>query len=295
MISSMTGFGISEFSDDEKFVCVEIRAVNNRFLNTKIKGPDFLKTYEQEIENQIKKKITRGFISLIVTYKAANNNKQTCNINLDNLKMYYKMLEHAKEEIGLNGDIPLQSLLNFPCVMEYADKEKDNQEPAMKLIYDLMAKALDNLAEMRLRAGKDIKTEIENRGKQILELLNEVELRIPKVIENYSGRLHERIAKLLKGADILLSKDDLCREVAIFADRSDITEEISLFRSHIGQLCETMKEGGEAGKKLEFIIQEMFREANTMGSKSNDEKMLKHIFNVKTEIEKIRELALNIE
>ncbi|MGR3317767.1 MAG: YicC/YloC family endoribonuclease [Candidatus Anammoxibacter sp.] len=294
MISSMTGFGSAEFEDDEKSIYVEVKTVNNRFLKIRIKNPEFLNVYEQEIEKLIKQKISRGSINLIINYKTAKK-EPVCSINFDNLKAYHKMFEQAKKEIGSDNDISIDSLINLPGVIERTINDNIESEQLTGPIYSLVSDALDDLTKMRVRGGKDIASAIMKITKKISLLLKEVKIRIPEMLANYTQRLQERISKLTKDTDITITKEDLGKEIAIFADRSDITEEINLLSSHLKQLAETLKKKEPVGKKLEFIVQEMFRESNTMGSKSNDDIMLNDIFSIKTEIEKIKELALNIE
>ncbi|MGR3218195.1 MAG: YicC/YloC family endoribonuclease [Candidatus Anammoxibacter sp.] len=294
MISSMTGFGSAESTDDEKLVYVEVKTVNNRFLKIKIKSPEFINGHEQELEKLIKEKISRGSISLIINYKAAKKDP-VCNINFDNLKAYHKMFKQAKKEIGSDNDISIDSLISLPGVIERTISDDTETEQLTETIYNLVSDTLEDLKKMRMRGGKDIAAAITKITKKISSLLKEVKRRTPEMLANYTQRLQERIAKLTKNSDITITKDDLCKEIAIFADRSDITEEINLLNSHLGQLSETLKKKEPVGKKLEFIVQEMFRESNTMGSKSNDDKMLNSIFDIKTEIEKIKELVLNVE
>lgn len=290
----MTGFGSARFEDDEKSIQVEVKTVNNRFLNIKIKNPEFLNGYEQEIEKCVKQKISRGSVNLAINCQTTNK-ESVCSINLDNLKAYYKMFQQAKKEIDCGNDIRIDSLINLPGVIEKVKDRDIDHEQLIEPIYNLVSAALDDMIQMRLRAGEDIMAEISSRGKHVRLLLNEVEGRIPKMVANYAERLHERITNLIKNTDVTITREELCKEVALFSDRSDITEEIKLLNSHIEQITETMNKGGYAGKKLEFIVQEMFREANTMGSKSNDETMLNCIFDIKAEIEKIKELVLNVE
>lgn len=300
MIYSMTGFGAAEFNDMEKRVYVEARSVNNRFLKLNIKSPEFLNRYEQEIENCVKEKISRGTVTVIIEYKATNN-ETPYRVNANVLETYYKTLQDLKKEIEYDKpacagrDIPIESLITLPGVVERIENRERDAEPIIQIVYSLLRTAMEELLQMRAKAGAVIQKEIKARQGQIESLLKDVEDRIPEMLAHYTERLHQRISTLLKGSDAVIGKEDLHKEVAIFAERSDITEEIKLLRSHIAQLEETMDRGGDVGKKLEFIVQEMFREANTMASKSNDEKMLYSIVNIKAEIEKIKELVLNVE
>lgn len=294
MINSMTGFGCAEYEDDAKSIHVEIKTVNNRFLKIKIKTPEVMNAYEHEIEKRIKQSIKRGSVYVSINYRRTIN-EPICSINFDNLKHYYQMLQCTKDEINLKNDITLDTLINLPGIIEKPKNNDVDLEKYMNTTYDILSDSLGELVQMRMRAGKDIMAEIINIGEQIKVLLKVVEDRTPVMMTNYCKRLQERITNLTKDSNITVTEDDLCKEIAIYADRSDITEEINLLKSHIDQVNETMKNGGQVGKKVEFIIQEMFRESNTMGSKTNDEIMLSHIFDIKNEIEKIKELALNIE
>lgn len=294
MISSMTGYGSAEFVDEGKSVSVEVRSVNNRFIKIKIKSPHFLRNYEQELENRLKQEIPRGSVIVAINYQSTNPQPVT-NINIDNLANYFKVIQEAKNEIGMASDVSIDSLLSLPGVIENSGRSEEDMSPVKDLVSDLMSSAIVDLNQMKLKSGNEIKDEIEDRCKQIKVLLNNVEERVPTMVVKYEERLRERIGKLLEGTGVNLSKDDLCREVAVFADRSDITEEIKLLGCHVKQLNEIMNIGGQVGKKMEFVVQEMFRESNTMGSKSNEDEMLRYIFDIKTEVEKIKELTLNIE
>jgi len=294
MISSMTGYGSSEFVDEGKSVSVEVRSVNNRFIKIKIKSPHFLRNYEQELENRLKQEIPRGSVTVAITYQSTTPQPVT-NINIDNLANYFKVIQEAKNEIGMASDVSIDSLLSLPGVIENSGRSEEDMSPVKDLVCDLMSSAIVDLNQMKLKSGNEIKDEIEDRCKQIKVLLNNVEERVPAMVVKYEERLRERIGKLLEGTGVNLSKDDLCREVAVFADRSDITEEIKLLGCHVKQLNEIMNNGGQVGKKMEFVVQEMFRESNTMGSKSNEDELLRYIFDIKTEVEKIKELTLNIE
>ena len=294
MISSMTGYGCAEYEDDEKSIHVEIKTVNNRFLKIKTKTPEFMNAYEHEIEKRVKQSIKRGSVYISINYQKTTN-EPICNINFENLKHYYQMLQCTKEEINYKNDITLDTLITLPGIIEKPKNSDINLEEYVNATYDLLSDSLKDLVQMRIRAGKDIMGEVIDKGERIKVLLKKVEDRTPTMMTNYCKRLQERVATLTKDINVSVTEDDLCKEIAIYADRSDITEEIKLLRSHIDQLNETMENGGHVGKKAEFIIQEMFRESNTMGSKTNDEIMLSHIFDIKNEIEKIKELALNIE
>jgi len=290
----MTGFGSAGHDDGEKSINVEVKSVNNRFLKTKTKLPEFLAEFEQEIEKKVKQSISRGTVTLTINYQSANA-EPVCNVSYDALQAYYNMFQKVKDELGCDQDFSLDALMNLPGVIEKTKINEIDTKLLEKPLFDLISSAMEDMQQMRLRSGEDIMSEIINRGNHIKLLVKEIEKSAPEMLAVYAERLQERVSTLLKKSDIEITKDDLCKEIALYADRCDITEEVSLLTSHVEHLNETMDKGGNIGKKLEFIVQEMFREANTMGSKTNNETMLNNIFDVKTEIEKIKELVLNVE
>ncbi|HHT9125697.1 MAG TPA: YicC/YloC family endoribonuclease [Candidatus Brocadiia bacterium] len=294
MIRSMTGFGDAEIMDEIKTIQIEIRTVNNRFLKIDSRVPQPLEIYEGQIEGLIKHKISRGSVFIAVNYKPIRQ-EYDYHLNIDALKRHYHFLQEARSELGIKEDISISSLIQLPGVYQQMQGENGHVEGLWPQLEKMVEAAIEKVVQMRTEEGKNLWKEIETRRNEIALLLKKVEDRAPHIVTGYKQRLHDRISNLLAGTGANVTETDLCREIAMFAERSDITEEIARLKSHLSQLDDTMMEEQPAGKKLEFIVQEMFREANTMASKANDSELVWDIIRIKTEIEKIKEQALNIE
>lgn len=290
----MTGFGSAEYKDDVCTMHIEIRSVNNRYLKIDSRLPDVLQTFENEIERPIREKIVRGTVLLNVNYHSLKQESEYV-LNSDKLREYYTLLNDIKKEIGSRERVSINSLMLLPGVFLKGKKNPENADSMLSICVTLLNQALDKMLEMRAVEGKNLAKDIEQRKEFIFSILQKVEMRAPVVVLEYSKRLKNRAASLLAGTDIELTDSNLYREIAIFAERCDITEEINRLKSHLNQLHETLYSDEPTGRKLDFIVQEMFRETNTMCSKANDGILLKDLVDVKTEIEKIREQAFNIE
>ncbi|MBW7898321.1 Conserved hypothetical protein CHP00255 [Candidatus Brocadiaceae bacterium B188] len=294
MLKSMTGFGISEYKDEKRTLRVELRSVNNRFLKIDSRLPDALQAFESKIEKSIREKINRGTVLVSVNYQSLLQESEYV-LNCARLKEYYRLLSDVKKEIGSREKISVNTLTMLPGVLQ---KNKNNDEDANALLsicVSLVDNALTKMLHMREIEGRHLEEEIEQRKTGILAMLDKIEVRSPVVVQEYSKRLQSRVASLLAGTNLELTDSNLCREIALFADRCDISEEISRLKSHLYQLQETIRLNEPVGRKLDFLVQEMFRETNTMCSKANDSIMLRDLVEVKTEIEKIREQIFNIE
>ncbi|KKO20458.1 MAG: hypothetical protein BROFUL_00814 [Candidatus Brocadia fulgida] len=294
MLKSMTGFGIAEYKDTERSLRVELRSVNNRFLKIDSRLPDMLQAFESKIEQSIREKINRGTVLVNVNYQSLLQESEYV-LNSGRLKEYYRLLGDVKKEIGSREKLSVNTLILLPGVLQ---KSKNNHEDADDLLSRcilLVDEALMKMLQMREKEGKHLAEDIEQRKTGILAMLDKIEMRAPVVVQEYSKRLQNRVASLLAGTNIELTDSNLCREIALFAERCDISEEISRLKSHMHQLQETIHLNEPVGRKLDFIVQEMFRETNTMCSKANDSVMLRDLVEVKTEIEKIREQIFNIE
>ncbi len=294
MLKSMTGFGVAEFKNDDLTIRVELRSVNNRFLKLDSRLPEALQSFETEIERPIREKVARGTVLLNVNYQSLKQEPEYA-LNTNRLKEYYQLLSSIKKEIGSREKISINSLIMLPGVLQKGQNGLTDKNALLSICISLVNNALEKMLEMRAVEGRHLAKDIEHRKEFILSILDKIETMTPVIVQEYSKRLRNRVSTLLSGTDIELSDSSLCREIAIFAERSDITEEISRLRSHLIQLHETLNSDESVGRKLDFIIQEMFRETNTMCSKANDSVMLKDLVGVKTEIEKIREQIFNIE
>lgn len=290
----MTGFGIAEYNDEQVSLRVEIRSVNNKFLKIYYRLPEILQSFESELERQIRKKIIRGSIVLNINYRSLREESEYI-ISHAKVKEYYHLLNDIKKDIGSKEKISINSLLLLPGILQKNKGNEEDVDSLLSLCLSLINEALDKLQEMRIIEGKHIEEDITQRKNYVISMLKKFEERAPVIVKEYCDRLQNRVAALLSDTDITLTDNNLCREVAIFAERCDISEEISRLKSHLQQLQDTTQSDEPVGRKLDFIVQEMFRETNTMCSKANDSVLLKDLVNIKTEIEKIREQVFNIE
>ncbi|MHC4138409.1 MAG: YicC/YloC family endoribonuclease [Planctomycetota bacterium] len=297
MIKSMTGFGRSELIDEKKTVIVELRSVNNKYLKTNIRIPELLTGFEDKIEKLLKKELARGTINLTIDYKTCDEVPK-CVINKDILKEYHNIISEARKEISFQQDITLDNLISLPGVLEFKKGPENGQtedDGFWQELEQLVKLSVNDLKEMREAEGENLRIEIDKWKDKISVLLDEIETMAPKVVSDYSSRIQERVSTLLSGTDSKVEKSDLLKEIAVFADRCDISEELGRLRSHILLFNNVMDNEEPNGRKLEFIVQEMFREANTIASKANNSDIIEDVISIKTEIERIKEQVLNIE
>jgi len=292
----MTGFGRAELKGEENTILVEIRSLNNKYLKINTKIPEPLTDFEERIGKLIKKEMFRGTVNLTLEYKTFEQEPK-CFINKDVLKKYYSSVCETREEISSTQDVSLEKLISLPGVLEFK-KDTGNGKVTDDLWLELeksIKLAIDDLNQMKGAEGRNLQLEIEKWTNQISLLLDKIETKSANVVSGYRDRIHERISSLLEGTEIKIDKSDLYKEVAIFADRCDISEELGRLRSHLLLLNDVMENEAPTGRKLEFIVQEMFREANTIAAKANNADIIKDVIDVKTEIERTKEQVFNVE
>ena len=294
MIKSMTGFGRSEYSDGKRNIICEIKSVNHRYSDISVKMPRRYSFAEDKIKQTIKEKLSRGKVDVSISVENVTENDVTIKLNRLAANQYYENLKELKDEFSLSGDINLGLLAGMPDVLK-AVPDVDDEEELTKAILIPVSEASINLESMRAIEGARLAEDLLNKGDNIKSILDKIEERAPMVVRDYTDKLRERIAVLLDGA-VEVPEDRILVEAAIFADKCAIDEEITRLNSHLAQL-KTILTGTEStvGKKLDFLVQEMNREANTIGSKANDITITNHMLNIKAEIEKIREQVQNIE
>ena len=294
MIKSMTGFGRSEYSDGKRNITCEIKSVNHRYSDISVKMPRRYSFAEDKIKQTVKEKLARGKVDVSINVENVTENDVVIKLNQLAAKQYYDNLTELKSQFGLSGDIDLELLANMPDVLK-AVPDVDDEEELTKAILIPVAEASANLEKMRAIEGARLAEDLINKGDTIKGILDQIEKRAPLVVRDYTDKLRERIAELLDGA-VQVPEDRILVEAAVFADKCAIDEEITRLNSHLLQL-KSILTGSEAtvGKKLDFLVQEMNREANTIGSKANDITITNHMLNIKAEIEKIREQVQNIE
>jgi len=294
MIKSMTGFGRGEYTDGKRNIIVEIRAVNHRYSDITIKMPRRYSFAEDKIKNTVKDIARRGKIEVSVMVENITEDDTRIKLNTMVARQYYDNLNELKKEFDLTGEVTLQLLSGLPDVMKAIPDVEDEEEISKCL--ELSAKlATEKLDEMRIVEGSKLAEDLIRRGETIRGLLTVIEKRSPKVVEVYAEKLKNRIKELI-GNNAAVPEDRILLEAAVFADKCSITEELVRLDSHIIQLETIITNSNQPdGKKLDFLIQEMNREANTIGSKANDMEITNVMLEIKSEIEKIREQVQNIE
>lgn len=299
MLKSMTGFGRGEYEDEQFSVTLEMKTVNNRYNEVLIRLPRFLNPVEDRIRKTILKYVKRGRVDVFIN--ASYTNAETVSIKVDKTLAlaYHNALRDVGAAVGLeecklNEQSEILYLSRCPDVINTREGFFDVENVWPKLEQALQ-QALKNLISMRETEGGNIYGDFINRADLIAEKLTMVEERSPKVVEEYQTRLSDRINELLEKHNQVIEPERLLQEVAIFADRTSITEEIVRLRSHLKQFKTILDSDEPVGRKLDFLIQEFNREANTIASKANDYNLAQIVVEIKAEIEKIREQIQNIE
>ena len=294
MIKSMTGFGRSEYSDGKRNIICEIRSVNHRYSDITVKMPRRYSFAEDRIKQTVKEKLVRGKVDVSINVENVTESDVVIKLNQLAAKQYYDNLSELKEQFGLTGDIDLSLMAGMPDVLK-AVPDVEDEEEITKAILIPVAEASANLEKMRSVEGQRLADDLISKGETIKGILDKIEVRSPLVVKDYMEKLRARITELLDGA-VEIPEERILTEAAIFADKCAIDEEITRLNSHLVQL-KTILTGSEStvGKKLDFLVQEMNREANTIGSKANDLEITNNMLNIKAEIEKIREQVQNIE
>lgn len=292
MIKSMTGFGRCETAENNRKFTVEMKSVNHRYLDVNIKMPKKLNFFESAIRGELKKYISRGKVDLFITYEDYSESNTNVHYNRDVAQEYLKYLRSMAEEFDLQDDISVSVLSKYPEVFTMEEVGVDEEE-----LWKELKKALSGAAELfvesRIAEGGHLRVDLLAKLDGMLELVDFIARRSPQIVREYRQRLEERVRELL--ADAAVDETRLLTEVTIFADKACVDEEIVRLRSHIETTKKTLLEGGSIGRKLDFIAQEMNREANTILSKSNDLEISACGIELKTEIEKVREQIQNIE
>ena len=291
MIKSMTGFGKNSLLINDRNYQVEIRSVNHRYLDISTKMPRQLTYLEEDVKKVISSKIKRGKVDVIITFE--NNSKEGRNIqiNTEIAKMYIDELRKLAQEGNILSDIQVTEITKLPDVLNISIDQDD--ETIKQELLDSVKIALDNLLSMKETEGNKIAEDLTNRIDYIEEKILKISKLSTGLIEEYVVKLGERIKEILK-TDII-DKSRIAQEVVIYADKTSIEEEITRLKSHITQFRQLLKEEGAVGKKIDFLIQEMNRETNTIGSKANDLEIVNGVIDIKTELENIREQIQNIE
>ncbi len=292
MIKSMTGFGRCEVSDTSRKFTVEMKAVNHRYLDVNLKMPKKFSFFESSIRSTLKEYIQRGKVDIFITYEDYTENNFSVKYNQDVASEYMKYLDQMAEEFSLEKDIRVSTLSRYPEVL--AMEEQDiNEEEIWKSLEKAVRGAAQAFVETRIKEGENLRNDLINKLDGMLEQVAYISERAPEILSAYRTKLEDKVKELLGDAQI--DENRILTEVTLFADKICVDEEIVRLRSHIEHTKATLIEGGSVGRKLDFIAQEMNREANTILSKSNDLDTSNKAIDLKTEIEKVREQIQNIE
>ena len=292
MIKSMTGFGRCEIVENNRKFTVEMKSVNHRYLDVNIKMPKALGIFEAAIRAELKKDISRGKVDLFITYEDFSESCSTVRYHKEVAEEYLKYLKQMAEDFGLDNDIRVSTLSKFPEVLTMDETDVDEEE-LWKELQKAVAAAAKQFVDTRIVEGEHLRDDLIDKLEGMLKLVDFIAGRSPEIVAEYRRRLEDKVKELL--ADAAVDEGRLLTDVTIFAYKVCVVEEIVRLRSHIETTRNTLLEGGSIGRKLDFIAQEMNREANTILSKANDLEISNCAIELKTEIEKVREQIQNIE
>lgn len=292
MIKSMTGYGRAQGSFSGGDITVEVKSVNNRYLDCGVKLPRGYAYLEEGVKSQVQKAISRGKVDVFITINAAGADNVKISVNEPVAKGYIDAMHRLVQEYGIQDDISASAISRFSDVFLVEKQEQDENE-VKSAISGVVAEALDAFDAMRTREGEALKTDLLQKAEGILTLVSKVEERSPITVKAYRERLTAKMQEVLE--DRQIDEARIIQEAAIYADKVAVDEETVRLRSHVDQLQNMLSEGGVIGRKLDFLMQEMNREANTIGSKGNDVEQARNVVNIKSELEKIREQIQNIE
>ena len=292
MIKSMTGFGRSTYENEGREYIIEIKSVNNRFTDINIKMPRNLNYLEEKIRKQILSNISRGKVEVSIQLNNNSDLGKKINLNTDIAKKYVEELKKLSEETNIIDNINIMDVARFPDVLNIRIDE-EAEEVIEKELFTALDSAIDSFLDMRQKEGSKIKVDLENRIEVIKQKIEQISSISAGLVDEYVVKLETRIKELLK-TDVV-DQTRLAQEVVIYSDKCSVEEEITRLKSHISQFLNLLNENIAIGKKLDFLIQEMNRETNTIGSKANNLEITNFVVDIKTELENIHEQIKNIE
>lgn len=292
MIQSMTGFGRGEATDDKYKITIEMKSVNHRYLDVSIRSPRKLNCFESEVRNQIKTFANRGKVDVFINLEVLEKNNGGVHYNSDVASAYLKGLSQIAEEFDLDNKVNAYQLSRYPDVFT-AEEEEYDEEALLALLQSALKQAGQQFKESRTTEGATLYLDIQSKLENISKVVEHIVERSPQLVEEHRKKLTEKVQELL--GDMKIDEAVLATELIIYSDKICVDEEMVRLRTHIKHVGETLQEGENVGRKLDFLIQEMNREANTTLSKANDVDIANYGIELKTEIEKIREQIQNIE
>lgn len=292
MLKSMTGFGRYELSEGERKITVEMKAVNHRYLDVTLKMPKKLNFFESAIRTLLKEYVQRGKIDVFITYEDLSSKGAALTYNRAVAAQYMDYFRQMAEEFALENNVKVTDLARCPEVLTLEDQQEDEEE-IWQMLEQTVRGACEKFVETRVREGEALKTDLLAKLDEMLGIVAVIEERSPQIVKEYRTKLENKVLELL--ADTQMDEGRIATEVTIFADKICVDEEIVRLKSHIEAMKNALKAGGSIGRKLDFIAQEMNREANTTLSKANDLALADCAIDLKTGIEKVREQIQNLE
>ena len=294
MIKSMTGFGRCRTVLHGREISVEIKSVNHRFFEFSCRTPKGYGFLDDKLKSLVNSRVSRGKIDMFVTVGTAEDTPAEVKINHSLVSGYINAMKEISETYGIENDMTVTALSRFPDVYTVS-KAEENEEEITADVLEAANTALDSFIAMREAEGEKMKADISGRAKVILDIVDEIDERSPQTVKEYEERLLDRINRTLLDYNINIDEQRVLTEVAVFADKVAVAEETVRLRSHFSQLSKIMESQKPIGREIDFIIQEMNREANTIGSKVQDAEIAHKVVKIKSEIEKMREQIQNIE
>lgn len=292
MIKSMTGYGLSSCQFDDYRITAELKTVNNRYLDTNVRVYKQYSFVEELVREIVPKKISRGKLDVAILFDNIKKDDRVVTLNEEVARGYFDALKNMSEIFGIENDITASKLSVFPDVFTVEKKEQDKEKinaDVKKVLID----ALSDLADARAREGERLKKFFDESIEKMADLVRRIETRSPETITEFAERIKQRVEDFTNG--VTLDESRLLAEVCLYTDKINITEEITRFRSHLNEIKNLIMSDVPVGRKLDFTVQELNREANTMGSKCNDYEISRLVVDLKSEIEKVREQVQNIE
>ena len=292
VIKSMTGYGRAVQTVNGREYTVEVRSVNNRYLDSSVRLPRMFSFAEDSVKSRIKSAVSRGKVEMFISVHTEGGEEVTVSLNENVLKGYLNAMERMVKEFGVADSIDTASVSRLPDVFT-VDKPQVDEEQLLSDLLAVVDTALESYNTMRTTEGAALDADLRSRGQTILELVAQVEAGNSQTVADYRARLEAKLREVL--ANTAIDESRILTEAAIFADKVAVDEETVRLRSHLQQMNDMLAGGGAIGRKLDFLLQEMNREANTIGSKCTDVKLARIVVDIKAELEKIREQTQNIE
>jgi len=294
MINSMTGYGEAQGEVNSVSYLVEIKTLNHRYFKTIVKLPELVAFLEEDIEKLLRKNLSRGTVNYVLRLKNTSVNA-LFDIDETALQAVVEKLNRAGSSAGVKGAIDISNLLSLPGIIQPATPDKEVAGQIKEAVLEISRKAIDKVKQMRAAEGNFLEADLKKHCSAIEQDLGQIRARRATVLQEYSTKLRQRVDALLAEAKLKLDEETLAREVAIFADRSDISEEVARLDSHLQQFVQCCQANEQAGRRLDFIGQEMLREANTIASKASDTEIIRCVVDIKCWIDRIKELVQNVE